>query len=355
MQVREVVVRRVKRQEESRYQELMSAHHYLGASPKIGETVWYLGVWRQQWVALSTFSAAAWKCRARDEWIGWGWRHQYDRLKLVVNNSRFLILPEWHVANLGSRVLSLCEKRLGKDWEELFGHPVLLMETFVDPERFQGTVYQATNWLYVGDTKGFRRTRNGYSAQACCPKKVFVKPLSPQAQAILSAAILEPRYCIGGKKIMLKAEEMNTLHQCFCRIPDPRRGQGRRHQLATVLSLAAGATLCGARGFQAMWEWARDLSQKARARFRCRVENGRYVIPSLYVIRDVLIRVDPTHLDQAFQRWNEMYAKDDKSLSIDGKTMRNAIDEEGNQTQIMSAVGHQTAICHTQKKSVPCQ
>jgi len=153
---------------------------------------------------------------------------------------------------------------------------------------------------------------------------------------------------------MLKAEQMSSLHSCFCRIPDPRRGQGRRHQLATVLSLATGATLCGARGFQAMWEWAEHLGQKSRARFRCRVEKGKYVIPSLYVIRDVLLRVDPTRLDQAFQRWNETFAKQDKSLAIDGKTMRNAIDAEGKQTQIMSAIGHQTGICYTQKKSVSC-
>jgi hypothetical protein len=81
---------------------------------------------------------------------------------------------------------------------------------------------------------------------------------------------------------------------------------------------------------------------------------GRYGGPILYGIRDVLIRVDPTHLDRAFQRWNETYAKDDESLSIDGKTMCNAVDAEGNQTQIMSAVGHETAICYTQKKSVSC-
>jgi len=275
-------------------------------------------------------------------------------LKLVVNNSRFLILSECHVPNLGSRVLALCEKRLGSDWRELFGHRVLVMETFVDPERFQGTVYQATNWLYVGDTKGFRRIRAGYSAEACCPKKVFVKALIRRARAILSAPEIEATYSTGGKKIMLKAQQMCSLQQCFCRIPDPRRGQGRRHQLATVLSLAAGATLCGARGFQAMWEWAEALGQKARERFRCRFEKGRYVVPSLYVIRDVLIRVDPTHLDRAFQRWNETYAEEDKSLAIDGKTMRNAIDAEGNQTQIMSAIGHQTGICYTQKKSVSC-
>lgn len=136
----------------------MQTHHYLGALPKIGETLWYVATWREDWVALLSFSAAAWKCAARDRWIGWPSRHQYDRLSLLANNGRFLILPTWHRPNLASRILALCQRRLSADWQKRFGHPVLLLETFVDPTRFQGTLYKATNWIYVGDTKGFRRT-----------------------------------------------------------------------------------------------------------------------------------------------------------------------------------------------------
>jgi len=88
----------------------MRDQHYLGDLPKIGETLWYLGLWRDTWVALLSFSAAAWKCAVRDRWIGWDFRYQYDRLKLLTNNSRFLILKDWHFPNLGSRLLSLCPK-----------------------------------------------------------------------------------------------------------------------------------------------------------------------------------------------------------------------------------------------------
>src|SRR5512139_3000984 len=104
------------------------------------------------------------------------------------------------------------------------------------------------------------------------------------------------------------------------------------------------------RGYKAIADWADSLGQKARERFRCRVEKGRCVVPSEYVIRDVLIRVDPVRLDRALQQCNEAYAQHDHSLAIDGKTMCNAIDEQGHQTHIMSAIGHQTKICHTQKK-----
>jgi hypothetical protein len=350
LNLRELLVQPVGRLEEHRYQELMQEHHYLGRLPKISETLWYIALWQDQWVALLSFSAAAWKCAARDQWIGWDSRHQYDRLKLVANNSRFLILPDWHITNLASRVLSLCQKRLPGDWQHTFGHPVVLLETFVDPQRFRGTVYRAANWLCVGETKGFRRTGKGYSAKTHSPKMVFIKPLQPDARELLSRPFLEPPYRTGGTRIMLKAEQMRSLPDFFVNIPDPRRVQGRRHRLSNVLAIASAATLCGMRGYQAISDWADSLGQKARERFRCRREHGRYVVPSQYVIRDVLIRVDPSHLDSALQRWNEAYGKQDQSLAIDGKTMCNAIDDQGHQTHIMSAIGHQTKSCYTQKK-----
>lgn len=350
MELRDIEVHAVRAEEEPRYRELMQAHHYLGSLPKIGETVWYVARWREHWAALVSFSAAALKCEARDRWIGWSYRQQYDRLKLVVNNSRFLILPDWHVANLGSRVLSLCQKRLPDDWQKQFGHRILLLETFVDPQWFHGTVYRAANWLYAGQTKGFRRTTQGYSATATGPKMVFLKPLRPDARVLLSAPALHAPYLTGRPKLMLEADHMRSLFHFFVGVPDPRRGQGRRHHIATVLSIAAGAVLCGMHGYQAISDWAQSLGQKARERFRCRNENGRYVVPSLSIIRDVLIRVDPDQLDQAIQRWNAVHGPEDRSLAIDGKTMCNAIDEEGPQTHVMSVIGHQSKVCLTQKK-----
>jgi hypothetical protein len=352
LNLREVAVRPVRRSEEQRYQDLMQEHHYLGSLPKIGETLWYVSSWHDEWITLLSFSAAAWKCAARDRWIGWTFRLQYDRLKLIANNSRFLILPGWHAQNLGSRVLSLSRKRLPRDWQERFGHQVLLLETFVDPARFQGTVYKADNWTYVGNTRGFRRTTKGYAAVES-PKMVFVKPMVGTARELLSGATINTSYRKGGSKIMLGADHMQSLPSFFTGIPDPRRTQGRRHRLGTVLAIAAGATLCGMRGYKAIAAWAESLGQKARRRFGCRYENGCYLVPSESIIRDILIRVDPLHLDNALLHWNEVYGKEDESLAIDGKTMCNAIDEEG-QVHIMSVVGHETKMCYTQKKWAPC-
>ena len=132
----EIGVRPVERSEEARYREQMTRHHYLGALAKIGETVWYVATWRGQWVAQLSLSASALKCGVRDRWIGWDFRSQYGRLKLIANNSRFLILPGWNRPNVGSRALSRMERRAGSDWRERFGHGLLLLETFVDPRRF---------------------------------------------------------------------------------------------------------------------------------------------------------------------------------------------------------------------------
>ena len=384
MELGEVAVEPVAAKDEGRYQRLMGAHHYLGALPKIGETLWYAARWRGEWVALAGFSAPALKCGARDRWIGWDFRTQYDRQHLLANNSRFLILPGRRVPNLGSRVLALCGRRLAADWPARFGHPLLLLETFVDPARFRGTVYRAANWTCVGRTRGFRRVRGGYSAVAAAPKLVFVRPLVPDARARLTRPALDPADRHGGPKAMISADTMRSLPDCFADIDDPRRRQGRRHPLPTVLAIAAGATLCGARGYRAMAEWAEDLSPRARERFRCRHRNRRYEVPSEFVIRDVLVRVGPDQLDRALQRFQAAGGDADDAIAIDGKTMRGAIctdDAEaeaearagngdgddaddnaepaagkigGNQYQvhILGAVGQRSGVTHTQKESI---
>ena len=349
----EIQVRPVERSEEERYQEQMARWHYLGALGKIGETVWYVATWREQWVAQLNLSAAALKCGVRDRWIGWDFRSQYGRLKLIANNSRFLILPGWHRPNIGSRVLSLTERRIVSDWQTRFGHRLLLLETFVDPQRFHGGVYRAANWMELGLTQGYRRTREGYSGQADGSKRVFVRPLHRDARAQLTQPSRDVQLK-GASTIMLNAEQMRLLPQCFTIIADPRRSQGRRHRLPVVLGIAAGATLCGMRGYKAMSEWAQALGQKARERFGCRRENGRYVVPSEFVIRDCLIRIEPGALDRALNVWNQAWGDPDDALSLDGKTMKNALDESGHQTHIMSVVGHESKRCYAQKKWGPC-
>jgi hypothetical protein len=251
-------------------------------------------------------------------------------------------------------VLGLVARRIGADWQLRFAHPLWLLETFVDPQRFAGTVYRAANWTELGFTRGFRRTREGYSSEPQAPKRVFTYPLVADARARLCARLLEPFPRSGAAKMMMSAEHMRALPDFFTLIPDPRRAQGRRHRLPTVLGIAAGAILCGMRGYKALADWAQSLGPKALGRFGCRRDDaGHYLVPSESIIRACLMRVDPQALDEALARWNASFGQRDEALAIDGKTMCNAIDGEGQQTHVMSVIGHDSALCYTQKKSAP--
>ena len=109
-------VRPVTKIEEPRYRELMQQHHYLGDLAKIGHTLWYIATYGEAWAALLSFSAAAWKCGARDRWIGWNYRQQYSRLNFIANNSRFLILPDWSYPSANDE-----SKHVVPTWIQLHG------------------------------------------------------------------------------------------------------------------------------------------------------------------------------------------------------------------------------------------
>jgi len=108
-------------------------------------------------VACVVFGAAAWKCQDRDRFIGWPAEQRQKNLALVVNNTRCLILPWVKVPHLGSWILGQVAGRIAEDWQTKYGHRVLLLETFVERERFRGTVYRAANWQAVGVTAGRSR------------------------------------------------------------------------------------------------------------------------------------------------------------------------------------------------------
>jgi hypothetical protein len=317
--LQEIEVRLVNPEERERFHALMGAHHYLGGLRMIGEVLWYVAVYRGNWIALLCFAAAALKLAARDKWIGWSYRQQYARLRLVANNTRFCVLPGWNLKNVATRALALCERRLSQDWRAAFGHPILMLETFVDESR-RGTVYLAANWLQVGSTRGFRRIPGGYSTTTHAPKKIFLRCLHPQARTLLSQSTLDTRHTgeIEAPRLLLTAAQLYALPAFFRDVPDPR-DKARCHNLTTVLALAAGAYLCGARSFLAMTEWAEGLAQVARRELGCRYEDKQYHVPSILVFRRVLQRIDRRHLQQALDRWNALFGREDDSLMLSAR------------------------------------
>jgi hypothetical protein len=161
------------------------SHHYLGYRGPVGENMKYLAVdKRGRTLGCLLFGSAAWKVRARDEFIGWDEGCRRRHLHLVTNNMRFLILPWVRVPHLGSHLLGEAARRISADWEERYGHPIHLMETFVERDRFRGTVYRAANWVSVGETEG--RTRNDRRHEISTSRKeIFVYPLATKFRELL--------------------------------------------------------------------------------------------------------------------------------------------------------------------------
>ena len=280
-----------------------------------------------------------------------GFRIQYDRLHLITANTRFLILPGWHRKNLGSRGAGPVPQAACRRLAERFGHRVLALETFVDPSRFEGTVYKADNWIEVGRSGGFQRCRGGYAAEKVTPKLVFVKPLVADARACLGAPRLAQADHHGGSRRMIAAHQMRALPAYFKGVPDPRKKYGKRYTIETILAIASAATLCGMSGYKAIGEWAQDLSQAARKRFGCRRRNGVFQAPTTNTIRELLIRVVPEDLDHALARWNKDNTRHDQAIALDGKTLCNAVNDDGSRTHLLAAVGHDSKTTLAKKNS----
>jgi hypothetical protein len=136
------------------WNEYIDRYHYLGYTPLPGAQLRYFVKSGDQVLALLGFGAAAWKTAPRDDYISWDAEARKRNLHLIINNARFLILPWVHSKNLGSKILSMASRRICGDWLKRYNYEPVLLETFVEKERFQGTCYKAANWIYVGDTQG---------------------------------------------------------------------------------------------------------------------------------------------------------------------------------------------------------
>jgi len=159
------------------WNEYIDRYHYLGYKPLPGAQLRYFALADDRPVAVLGFGAAAWKSAPRDEWIGWSRGQRHRNLSGVVNNARFLILPWVRVAHLASKLLSMAARRLPHDWAGRYGYRPVLLETFVEAERFSGTCYRAANWRCVGQTQG--RGKLGDHRLGQVPvKTVWVYPLS---------------------------------------------------------------------------------------------------------------------------------------------------------------------------------
>jgi len=166
---------------------LLSRYHYLGHRNTVGENIRYLVRDRTgRPVGCALFGSAAWKCAARDAWIGWDRGRREANLGFLTNNTRFLVLPWVTVPHLASHLLATLARRVRIDWQAKYGHPVHALETFVDRDRFKGTCYRAANWLRIGSTQGRTRNDRNHCLRATV-KDVYLYPLNPDFRRELCA------------------------------------------------------------------------------------------------------------------------------------------------------------------------
>jgi len=314
--------------ERARAERLLEKHHYLGRSDVVGERLYYAAHSPQGgWLAILVFGAAAKHLGARDRWIGWSEEQRRRRLALVVNNVRFLILPGKEVPNLCTRVLRLTLDRLAEDWQRRYGHPVVLVETFVDAARFQGTAYRAGGWVELGQTRGYGRCQRDYYVRHNRPKRLFVRELCRNARRSLQAEHLRPALAVVESRVAARcthsARELRALIEEFKRVKDYRARIGR-YPLWSLVAIVALAHFCGApRGQKELASFARKLTDPQRRALGIRPDaRGRYPHPSQPTFCRLLCRVDALEIESAIlavQRRLRGPAPKEQVVAIDGK------------------------------------
>jgi len=350
-------VRLIVESERERFDALLEKEHYLHSARLGGASLRYVAEVEGEWVALITFSGAAPHTKARETKIRWTPRQRARRLCLVVNNSRFLVLTErQRYPNLASRVLALCLKRLNTDWQAQWGHPVVLVESYVDEAQYRGTCYRACGFQAVGLTAGYGRTSRDYYLEHGRPKQLYLRELRPRALGILRQGRLPADLAEHEEKISgpcpLRATQLASLLEVFHEFKDPRRGHGLRHPQPFVLACAAVAMLMGAGGYEAFEDQCDKLSQRQLRALGCRQnpKTGRYRPPSDTTFFRVLNQLDPVEFDLRVGQW--MMAQEIsilQSLAIDGKCLRGSARTDGKPLQLLSAVSHRLRLTVAQE------
>lgn len=333
--------------ERAEFDRLIQEKHYIHQSRLTGESLRYVLELEGQWVALAAFSAASLHLKARERWIGWSPRQRARRLSMVANNSRFLVLPERErYPNLASRALGLCLRRLSQDWLDRWGHPIWVVETFVDESRFRGTCYRACGFQAVGPTAGFARASRDFYDFHGEPKQLFLRELEPGArkrlkQARWPEALADYEASLTGP-CPFRAQPLARLLDCLSVLSDSRRGHGLKHPQRYVLACAAVATVMGACGYQAFENCCSKFTQRQlRALGAPPQDAGPLRAPSDSTFQRAFTRIDANSLALIIGSWLlEQEVSALARLAVDGKVLRGSGRTDGKPLQLLSAVTH---------------
>ena len=316
------------------FDQQLGEHHYLGAGRPVGDYLRQIVTWRGKPVALLVWGPACYALKDRDLWISWSACQRVERLKLVVQNRRFLSLtPKGVARNLASQVLGAALRVLRQQWQECFGYRPLLAETFTDLEAYAGTCYKASNWEPVGLSAGYSRHRADFYVPNERPKRLWLRPLIPQAREQLRA-VQVPEECRGGLvaspsgQLPVKEQEVDSLRQVFVQAPDPR-ASNTQYRTAAVLTIIALALLAGRREIAEIVRFATTLRQPQRRRLGLPRKKGTrafYKVPGYDVFYQVLTRMDPEAFAALLTQWLRSRAGAlPAALALDGKMIRDHI------------------------------
>jgi predicted transposase YbfD/YdcC len=316
----------------ARCDERIVKEHYLHDATLVGEHLRYVATFKGRWLAVATWSAAAFHLKARDQFIGWTAEQCRRRRSLLANNSRLLVLEDCHYPNLISRFMKLMLARLSQDWQAHWGHPLALVESFVDPQLFQGTAYKVSGWSHLGRTAGWKRDAADFYLKHGAPKQIWVRALVKKACVKLRAPEL-PAAWTGAESDLIprcrvKAGEIRSLMEWLRQeLVEFRRPQALAYPLAGMIALIVMALATGVRkGPDDLAQYADTLSQgQLRAlRFRTDGDTGRIRCPKKTVFHTVLNAVEGAALEGLLLRWQEQVLGpvQDRVVIVDGKQMR---------------------------------
>jgi hypothetical protein len=313
-----------------RFDALLEAEHFLGPRFPAGDRLYQVAEQDGQWVGLLLWCAPALHLKDRDVWIGWDPLTRAQRLKLIVNQARFLVPAAARRPNLASQILAAATAALPDQWLAHHGYAPLLAETFTDPEAHAGTSYKAAGWQPVGQTVGFARHRCDFFAWHDHPKRLWLKPLDPRAKEKLCAPELSARHApaltVGAAaRCALNADQRQSLQEALRQVPDPRRKQGQRYPLAPCLVILALGLLAGKVHLAQIQRFGTRLSQAQRRAlgFWLKKATRYYPVPTYTVLRDLLSGLDLDAFAHVLTRWLQSQSGPlPTSLALDGKTIR---------------------------------
>lgn len=331
----ELEVRSALPDEMQRIATLLDDEHYLGAGRQVGRTLVQIVHHRERWAAILVWGPAAMKLIDRDEWIGWTQRQRAERLGLIVQNRRFLVLADTRMPNLASRALGLALRELPGHWEEKHGYRPLLAETFTDIESFEGTCYKASNWEPCGLTKGFGRShRADFYREHKRPKKLWLKTLSRNTRVILTGLDLPAAYQPGcdlqtaERAMPLKKAHIESLREVLRNVPDPRAGN-RSWPISTLLTLICIGLFAGRTSLASIHRYGQFLTAQQRVWLnflpKLRGQPGRRA-PSYQALYNLLGALDPNDLAETLNDWLAAHHGTlPRALALDGKYIRDLL------------------------------